>query len=346
MSTRSVWWICFFCFSLSTAFAQSPVASAGRQITLNVVVTDRSGKPVGGLEEQDFTILDNKHPQKILSFQAVQGINPKSGPPVQVILLMDEVNTRYSNVAFERQQVDKFLGRDGGVLSRPVSLAFLSDSGVKVMNPSEDGNSLSAELNANQAGLRSITRDQGIYGASDRFQISLNAIERLASAETSQPGRKLVLWISPGWPILTGPEIQLSSKDQRGLFGNIVALSNGLRMADVTVYSIDPIGTEDSLGARTTFYEEFLKGVKKPGQVQIGDLALQVLAVQSGGRVFNSNNDIASEIAAAIADANDYYILTFEGLPADGPDQYHSIEVKTSKSGLKAITRTGYYAEP
>lgn len=350
MSTWSVRWICFTCLSFGAGLAQNPAsqtpASNDGRIRLDVVVTDKSGKPVGGLTQQDFTLLDNKHPQNILSFEAVQGVSPKDGPPVEVILLMDDINNQITSVSFERQQIVKFLSRDNGALSRPVALAFLSDSGMKVTDPSQDGNALISELNANQAGLHSITRDQGVYGASDRLQLSLNAVEKLATAEATKPGRKLLIWISPGWPILTGPRIQLTSKDQKGLFGTIVAISDGLRRAGITLDSLDPLGTADAVGFQTTFYQEFLKGVKKPGDVQIGDLALQVLATQSGGRVYNSNNNVAGEIANAIEDVNDFYILTFQALPGDGPDQYHSIEVKLDKPGLKALTRTGYYAQP
>ncbi len=337
--------ICFFAF-IGFAFAQAPSAATDRNITLNVVVTAKSGKPVPGLQEQDFTLLDNNHPQKILSFAEVKGNNPSAGPPVEVVLLVDEVNTEFSRVAYARLQVVKFLQRDNGVLSQPVSLGFLNDVSVKFTNFSQDGNALVGELNANQASLRSIGRNQGVYGAGDRLTVSIRALEQLTAAAAQQPGRKLVIWVSPGWPILTGPRIELSSQDQRKLFGEIVTLSNTLRKADVTMYDVDPLGTADAVRGQTIYYEEFLKGVKKPQQVQYGNIALQVLAVQSGGRVFNSENDISAEIAMAMADASNYYVLTFAGQPGDGPDQYHSIDIKLGQSGLKAHTRTGYYAQP
>jgi len=97
---------------------------------------------------------------------------------------------------------------------------------------------------------------------------------------------------------------------------------------------------------RTTDYKQFLKPVKKAEQADNGDLALQVLATQSGGRVLNSNNDLAGEIATCAADANGYYVLSFEGLPGDGPNEYHALEVKIGKPGLTARTRSGYYAQP
>jgi VWFA-related protein len=308
-----------------------------------VVVTDKSGKPVSGLEQRDFTLLDDKQPQKILSFNVATAADP----PVEVVLLVDEVNTNFTNVSFARAQIEKFLRRGGGELPRPVTLAVLSDSGLAMGNTtSQDGNALAAEVNQSEHGLRTINRSQGIYGADDRVGLSLRALQQLADYETPRPGRKLVVWISPGWPFLSGPRQDLSPKDQDKLFNTIVGLSDSLRRARITLYSIDPLGTQDDGGLRTTYYEEFLKGVKEARQVRIGDLSLQVLATQSGGRAQIGNNDVAGEIATAVADANAFYVLTFDGLAGDGPNEYHALEIKLDKPGLKALTRTGYYAQP
>jgi VWFA-related protein len=311
------------------------------------VVTDKSGKPVPGLQQQDFTLLDNKQPQKILSFTAVQGGAATADPPVDVVLVVDEVNTAFTRVSYERQQIEKFLKRDGGELPRPVSLVIFSDKGLAMSNiTTRDGNALATELNENKAALRTVTRSQGIYGADDRVGLSLNALRELADYEAPRPGRKLVIWISPGWPLLTGPQIQLSDKDQQRIFNNVVGLSDSLRQARITLFSIDPLGTADAGGFRTSYYEEFVKGVKKARQVQIGDLGLQVLATQTGGRVLISSNDLVGEIATCIADASAFYVLTFDGLVGDGPNEYHSLEIKFDQPGLKALTRTGYYAQP
>jgi VWFA-related protein len=96
-------------------------------MTLDVVVTDKSGKPVSGLEQKDFTLLDNKQPRKIVSFQAVDGGTATADPPVEVILLVDSVNTEFTNVAIERKEIEKFLLRNGGALAQPVSMVFFSD---------------------------------------------------------------------------------------------------------------------------------------------------------------------------------------------------------------------------
>jgi VWFA-related protein len=326
--------------SLSCGFAQQ-----NRSITLDVVVTDKSGKSIPGLEQQDFTLLDNKQPSKILSFDAMSG-GAAADPPVEVILLVDEVNASFRAVSSARQEMEKFLKQNGGELERPTSLVFLSESGIQSTSSSRDGNTLIAELNQNKNGLRFIGKTQGVYGAGDRVQLSLNALEQFANYESARPGRKLMIWISPGWPLLSGPRIELSSKDDQNLFKTIVALSDALRQARITIYSIDPLGFGDSRGLRALRYENYVKGVKKASQVNIGNLGLQVLAEQSGGRVFDYNNDVAGEIATCIADAHAFYVLTFEGLRGDGPNEYHALSVKIDKPGLTARTRSAYYAQP
>jgi VWFA-related protein len=195
--------IVFFCFLLNT-FPQQLHNSADRHMTLDVVVTDKSGTPVPGLQQQDFTIEDNKQPQSILSFRAVDGTVAAPDPPIEVILVIDRVNTSFQSSANERQQVEKFLRQNGGHLAQPVSLVFFSDSGTQMGNtPTRDGNALVAAIEQSDSSLRSIRRSEGIYGNLERFNLSIQALNALAAAEANKPGKKLVVWISPGWPLLT-----------------------------------------------------------------------------------------------------------------------------------------------
>src|SRR5580700_11146200 len=153
MSRQHSRWIFLLCLSGVSGFPQ--LEQPDRRITLDVVVTDKSGKPVTGLQQQDFTLLDNKQPQKILSFQAVEGATATADSSVEVILLVDEVNTPFRGVADTRIAVEKFLGRNGGELARPVSLVYHSDSGTTMGSaPTRDGNALIADLKQRQAGMR------------------------------------------------------------------------------------------------------------------------------------------------------------------------------------------------
>ena len=76
---------------------------------------------------------------------------------------------------------------------------------------------------------------------------------------------------------------------------------------------------------------------------QNGNLALQVLALESGGRVFNTGNDVAGEIAVCAGDANAYYEVVYDIAPGDGPAEYHALEIKLGKRGLTPHTLTGIY---
>lgn len=321
---------------------------SGGQITLDVQVTNKSGAPVRGLQKQDFTLLDDKQPKSLLYFQAVDGTSGSTtGSAVEIVLVIDAVNTSFSTVTYERSEVKKFLLQNGGKLAQPVSLVVFADAGTKIQDgASRDGNALASLYDQYETGLRSITRSQGFYGAADRFDLSLNALNSLEAYEEKQPGRKLVIWFSPGWPLLSGPNLQLSEKDERQLFNSIVAASTGLRKARITLYSIDPHGPEDAGGIRVSYYEEFLKGITTPSRALPGDLGLQVLAVQSGGRVFNSSNDLTGAVENCAADANVFYVLSFDAAKADRPDEYHSLGVTVDKPGTTARTRTGYYAQP
>ncbi len=340
--------ISLVCFSLPAFPGQNVVPSAARpdvnrRIVLDVVVTGKSEKRVSGLEEQDFTVVDNKQPQKLVSFQAVEG--PTDDPPTKIILLVDRVNTSFGSAGIAREQTKKFLLKNGGKLDLPVSMIFFSDSGTTgVEKPTRDGNALAAALDESDSSLRTTGRSQGIYGAVDRLQMSLRTLNAVAGNEVNNPGRKLLIWLSAGWPMLAGPRVQLSSKDEQEVFNAIVAASTVLRQARIALYSIDTVGV--SGGLRSNYYLEFVRGVKTARQAQAGNLALPVIAYQTGGRVLNSSNDIAEQIARCAVDATSYYVLSFDSPPADGPNEYHALDVKIGKPGLTARTRTGYYAQP
>jgi VWFA-related protein len=324
---------------LSAQEASRPAST----IDLDVVVTARTGPPVAGLRQQDFTVLDNKTPVSLTSFQAVSG----NQVPMHVVLLIDAVNITYQGLASERDQLDRFLRANGGRLAAPTALAFFTDNGTQIQEGfSTDGNELSTSLDQYTVGLRNIRRSSQ-YGGSDRFQLSMNALSQLAEREAGVPGRKMVLWISPGWPLLSGPGIELSNKQQQQLFANIVALSTRLRQGRTTLYSVDPLGTGESVG-RNFYYKNFIKGVAKLNQVQVGDLGLQVIATQTGGLALSSSNDVAALISTCMADAQAYYELSFAPPMADSPKgaEYHSLEVRVGTPGYTARTRTGYYVQP
>jgi VWFA-related protein len=327
--------------SALTAQEAAPPATASSRIDLGVVVRPAAGRPVTNLQQRDFTILDNKTPRPITSFHSPGAAQM----PVHVVLVVDAVNTNYSNIAYQRGQIDKFLRANGGQLAQPTALAIFTDQGIKLQQDfATDGNELSGSFDSYAIGLRDIRRSSQ-YGGFDRFDLSINALRELVATEAPRPGRKMILWVSPGWPLLSGPGIQLDFKQEQHIFATIVELSTQLRQGNITLYSIDPLGATEGVG-RTSYYETFLKGVSKVSQVQMGDLALQVLAAQTGGLVLNSSNDVSSLLEQCMEDATAYYEVSFDPPVGQHRDEYHSLEIRLNSPGLTARTRTGYYAQP
>ena len=313
-------------FCIATAVAQQPVSPAANDSTihLDVAVAPKSGEPVADLRQQDFTILDNNTANPITSFKAVVG----ASTPVEVVIVIDAVNTTYENIAYERQEISKFLRANGGHLAYPTTLAVITDTGSKMQQSfSSDGNAIDKSLSDYTIGLRDLRRSAGFYGATERLQLSLNAISQLVGYEAPHPGRKVILWVSPGWPILSGPHIQLDQKQQDFIFNNIVQLSAEMRKARITLYSLDSLGVNESL-LRANYYQDFLKGVKKPGQTSFGNLSLQVLAVQSGGLALNSSG-LAQIMQKSLDDCKTFYEVTIQPLPAENRDEYHAVGGKS-----------------
>ena len=331
------------CSAFAVAQQTLPTPAAREsQIRLDVVVTPKSGKPVAELRQQDFTILDNKVPEPVLSFKALGG---GGEAPVEAVLVVDALNIPIQGVGRELGEIEKFLRANGGQLAVPASLAAFTENGFQsIGNTSKDGNALATALKGFNFTNRTIRRSQGFYGAEDRTRLSISGLQLLVSREAHQPGRKLIFWVSPGWPILSGPGVELDSKQQQALFSNVVDLSTLMRQAQVTLYSLDSFGVDESL-SRTLYYKAFVKGASKPSQVAIGSLGLQVLAEQSGGLALSSTG-VADLLERCIGDLSAYYEISFEAAHAESRDEYHQIEVKVPQPGMVVRAREGYYAQP
>ena len=344
-SLRSLILLAAFLSSVLMSLAQQGAGvthESPQSILLNVHVSPKKGVEATELQSKDFTVLDNHLAQPIQSFKAVTS----NQEPVKVILLIDAVNTNFSRVAYARQQAQKFLQANNGQLEIPMTIAVLTDRGTQIQKDfTKDGNALSASLDHYTTGLRDITRSSGVWGADERVQTSLRAVGELSAYAASLPGRKILLWISPGWPLLSGPRIELSSQQQKKIFANVVAFSNELQRSNVTMYSINPLGVDESL-YRADYYQAFVKGVATFNKTDLADLSLQVLAVQSGGLALNSSNDVVAGLKTCVADLSSWYEITIAAAKADRPDEYHQIEVKTDQPGLVTRTRDGYYAQP
>lgn len=321
--------------------ASAPAAKGSMR--LNVVVTDKGGKNVPGLGVGDFQLLDNGRPMQIMSFKAFGGNAAPAETTATVMIVFDTVNMPFESVSYTREQVGAFLRQNGGHLAFPVSLAFLTNTGMQMQSGAvTDGNELAKHLDETTSSLRTIGNSAGSWGDIERFEYCVKMLATLVESIKDQPGRKLVIWAGPGWPMLSDPGINFSFKGQKQFFDSIVALNTMLREGQIELSSI----AQGMPTAGTYLYESYLKGVKKPTQALPPNLALKVIAVQSGGRAIPPSNDVAAAIGTVVQDAGTYYEITFEPPKPDGPNEYHELKLKVNQAGLAAHTTAGYYGQP
>jgi VWFA-related protein len=313
-------------------------------ITLDVEVTDKKGVPVAGLKPEDFALLDNRQPQTITSVQLVDPANP-GNPPAEIILAIDGINTNQDNITDEFDWLHKFLAAKGTHLDKPISFAVLQDRTVKMQNePTRDVAALSHFLDVNRPGFRPLESWSNGWGPIERETISIRALNTIVAKTQDRPGRKLLIWIGPGW--IGGSDISARpiAGAQRTLFAGVVNVWDGLRKANMTLEMIDPTV---SGGRIFDFnYEPFVKGISDVHNAQYGHLLLPALVTQSGGQILYGSSNLPSLIDRVLADASSYYVVTYNPPPASHPDEYHAIEVRMARKGLSARTRIGYYAHP
>jgi VWFA-related protein len=228
----------------------------------------------------------------------------------------------------------------------PVSAIFLTDTGVTANQATRYGNALAADIEKLPAPVHVINSAQGLDGLMLRFGRSVDALKQMTRYEASKPGRKLMIWVGGGWPMLSNGRYHMDPRNQSSFFHSIVDLSTNLREARVTLYGVIPLDLDKGTEATAFLYQNFMKGVENAKEADAGNLSLQVLAEQSGGRAIGPTGDIYGSVVRCVADANAYYELSFDSAPTSRVDVYRGLQVKLDKPGLTARTNTGYYAQP
>ena len=352
----------------------SEAVSAEGLIRLDATVTDQAGKAVAGLQRNDFRLLDNSQPQRIIAFHASKDAFSGAENSLTVIILLDTLDLPSDLAAFERQQVAQFLRYKSGKLAQPVTIYSLEDSGFFLTaKSSTDGEALATDVTSDNkveayflapkvhSPLKAVVEP---WFDSFPALTGLRALWTIATAEASRPGRKLLFWIGPGLgnrgtgAFASDGEGLLGHSTQGALFGStsgkrgeevkrdlfqkICWFSILLRQARITLDCFS-IG-EDEPAADT--WSRFLTVVPSAQQASWMNLFKNVLAVQSGGRILPSSNGLVGPMNDSIENARIFYSFTFDPPLAAHVDEYHSLKVELSQPTLTADTSNGYYNQP
>lgn len=168
------------------AGSQTTLKTTVRQVLVDVVVTDRKNHPITGLQQEDFTVLEDGKPQRIVFFEAHSPRGTPTGETSALpdlpantfanvsaantqlplnVLLYDLLNTRLTDQPFAHKEIVKFLH------NRPAGSRFaifvLGDTLHLLQGFTDDEKQLVAAMNRKEAGPHSTLLYQTSSSLSD-----------------------------------------------------------------------------------------------------------------------------------------------------------------------------------
>jgi VWFA-related protein len=323
--------------------AATTFKATSRLVLLDVVVTDLNGQFASGLTRSDFTVLEDGKPQSITSFEAPaeHPRNPISGDQAPVnILVLDELNTKFADMAYARSQLVHYLRKQPAQLRQASALAVLNNYEFKVLrNYTRDRDQLLEDLKKHSPNLP-WKMQKGFQ--TERLDRSLLALQQIAAATIGIPGRKTLIWVGVGFPSrnLIGLNDEIKATIENGINLTI----NRLLEARVTMYPIDPT-MMDSLKVTAAMDT----GDPDVGSVSMmaddpfdSDVNLANFGPATGGRSFHWRNDIDEVIQSSADDGAKYYTMAYIPTNRSDDTKFRAIHIKL-RPGLVARTRNGYY---
>jgi len=368
--------------SLSAQMPEPLLRTTTRLVQINVIVTKHGGASVPGLKKEDFQVFDNGKRQEIRQFseetRAIlataaplpQGtftnqIEQRSGTPAAVTaILLDGVNTRFSDQANARQQVIRFLKQ-----IQPedrIAIYTLDSRGLRVLHDyTMDSSDLVAKLAkypgdiaADVTGQSEVSDLLGGWltgsGSSfersfflnERIQLTLNAIEFIANNLGTLPGRKNLIWVSAAFPLQIGFLNTSGSGGGRG--GMSTGARGGAGGAGGAGGRSFPSGNQEQRdwtaetdravralnNANLAIYPVDARGLVASASSRIASrvyrnqATMEELAGRTGGRAFINTNDIAGAIRTAVEDSSVTYTLGFYPQNDKFDNSFHTLKVK------------------
>lgn len=148
-----------------------------------------------------------------------------------------------------------------------------------------------------------------------RAQVTLTALESLVVHLSGlREGRKSVLFVSEGPPLVA---------DRLPLWHHLQDVVTAANTGNVTIHTLDP---------------------RDLGSAPFTNGANEALSAETGGRRLAHSNDYTKALKAVMADASAYYLLGYTPARQADDGQFHKIEVRVRRKGVRVLARRGYWA--
>lgn len=383
-----------------------------RLVQLNVIALDKKGEPIEGLKREDFTLLDNGKPQNITLFASESDSSPatnaandlppdsesadaKNDPPPNVfgnrlrhagekpgsvaVILLDALNTSFSDQAYARKQVLAFLRQ-----LQPqdhVAIYLLTTQLVVINEFTQDSNSLLQAIDrvqqspsilkangtrttftAADTGLKDLRGANHLAGLMNdmvsknadiadvnRVQITVQAIEAIANHVADIPGRKSLIWVSGAFPssiLLDSSDTSPVDSKSQNFTPQLNRVTRALNQSNLAIYPVDARGilTNEEFDAGSAHPFSAGRPAMNLGAGQNEQNTMLNLAKETGGRAFFNTNDFKGAIQRTLADSRRTYDIGYYPDTGEWHGEYHTLELRLKRTRGTLRYRKGYFA--
>lgn len=192
---------------------------------------------------------------------------------------------------------------------------------------------------------------------------ALDALDEMLASLAGLPGRKMLLHLSDGLPMVPGQDLyqavqqrysdlsamgEAFSRDLSRRFMEVIARANSNR---VSFYTVDASGLNihSGIGAenRAVGSKHVVSTAVSGTRNRNLQSTLLLMAERTGGQAIINTNDVTDGLARFARDFDNYYSLGYRA-PGIHPGRYHSIEVRlrNGRKGLELRHREGYRDKP
>jgi VWFA-related protein len=320
-----------------------------QNVVLDVVVTNKNGKNVQGLTKDDFQVFEDKQPQVLNSFEEVQAktaaaavVNStaevdKAEPDAPVsIIVIDELTTKFEDLAFARYSLKKYLKAQGDTLEQPTMLVSANYKNIAVLRDyTTSRKEILDALEHHLADYSALWRAQNPSWQGEQINATFGSLIGVAEATAGHHGHKNMIWIGRGFPPINMATLLPAMQD--AFEEQLAVCTRLLRDSRVTLYTIDPAGIMVEPPARDaadTYVDDPFGG----------QVDFDTMAVATGGKALHGRNDVDHMIDESVRDGESFYTLSYRPTEKSGdPKAFRKIRVVMKDPELKASTREGYF---